>query len=157
MLTLIRFFRGRAGRLAYFIRDKRYVEERNYVHDYVGKYVQKAVQLHKASLTQGKNSEEKSSRYVFLEHLATTGYSEKKIQDELLNILLAGRDTTASLLSFLFYILARRPDIFEKLRAEAVSLGDRPPTFEEIKSMKYLQYCLNEGKQRINPLFKIRD
>ncbi|RDL40847.1 putative cytochrome P450 [Venustampulla echinocandica] len=144
--------RGRAGKLSYFIRDKRYPEEKKFVYEYVGNYVQKAVQLHKSSLNQEKKTEDaKSSRYVFLEHLATTGYSEKKIQDELLNILLAGRDTTASLLSFLFYILARRPDVFEKLRAEVTNLGDKPPTFEEIKSMKYLQYCLNEAL-RLHPI-----
>jgi len=86
-----------------------------------------------------------------LEELAKAGYSEKKIQDELLNILLAGRDTTASLLAHLWHILARRPDVFKKLRAEVLSLGDKEPSFEQIKEMKYLQYCLNEAL-RIHPI-----
>jgi cytochrome P450 len=88
---------------------------------------------------------ETNDKYVFLEHLAKTGYPEKKIQDELLNILLAGRDTTAGLLSYLFYHLAREPRIWEKLRAEVLSLGDETPSFEQIKSLKYMQWVLNEG------------
>ena len=118
------------------------------MHQYVANYVQKAVSLNKQSLKDGKLGEddEKSGKYVFLEHLAKTNYSERKIQDELLNILLAGRDTTASLLGYIFYILARRPDVVAKLRKEISKLGSKRPSFEEIKSMKYLQYCLNESK-----------
>lgn len=91
---------------------------------------------------------------MFIEHLAKTGSSPKKIQDELINILLAGRDTTAGLLAHLWYILARRPDVFTKLRTEVLRLDGREPTFEEIKEMKYLQYCLNEAL-RLYPLYVI--
>lgn len=103
--------------------------------------------LHKAGKTSEKGDD--SGRYVFLEHLAKTGYSERKIQDELLNILLAGRDTTASLLAFMFYYLARRPDVWNKLQVEVSKVGNRQPTFDEIKSMKYLQYTMNESKSAI--------
>jgi len=104
--------------------------------------------LHQQNLKDGKlgKDDEKAGKYVFLEHLAKTNYSERKIQDELLNILLAGRDTTASLLGYFFYILARRPDVMAKLREEISKLGNTRPSFEEIKSLKYLQRCLNERK-----------
>lgn len=133
--------------------DKKYNEDVKFVHKYVANYVQKAVGINKQSLENGKlaNSEEKKAKYVFLEELAKTNYSERKIQDELLNILLAGRDTTASLLSYLFYILARRPDVTTKLRDEIKKLNNKRPSFEEIKSMKYLQYCLNESKPPFGP------
>ena len=133
--------RNRLGKLAEIIPDKKFKDSVALIHEYVQNYVQKAVELHKNTLTSEKSGEGRSSRYVFLEELAKTGYSEKKIQDELLNILLAGRDTTASLLSYLFHYLARRPDIFHKLRAEVMALGKNRPTFEDMKGMKYLQYC----------------
>ncbi|KAE9365333.1 putative cytochrome P450 [Stipitochalara longipes BDJ] len=135
---------ARLGKLASIFPDKHFTNSVAYVHEYVHDYVQKAVDLHKTAAPSEKVDEKDSSRYVFLEHLAKAGYSEKKIQDELLNILLAGRDTTASLLSYLFYILARRPDVFSKLRTEIMALGKDLPTFEQIKGLKYLQYCLNE-------------
>jgi cytochrome P450 len=135
---------ARLGKFGGMFKDKEYIEDVKFVHEYVQEYVQKAVNLHKTG-KQEKFGEGKS-KYVFLEELAQTGYNEKKIQDELLNILLAGRDTTASLLSYLFYTLARQPEIFNKLRSEVMELGDKRPTFEQIKSCKYLQWVLNEGE-----------
>jgi cytochrome P450 len=132
---------NRLGKLATMLPDKKFKDSTEFIHEYVRGYVQKAVDLHKKSLQSGKLEQKDSSRYIFLEELAKTGYNEKKIQDELLNILLAGRDTTASLLSFFFWKISRRPEIFAKLRAEVMALGKQRPTFEEIKNMKYLQYC----------------
>ena len=137
---------SRLGYLAKLIPDKRYDNDVKFVHTYVQQYVQKAVALRKASMDEEKSSDEGEKRYVFLNELAKTNQSEKKIQDELLNVLLAGRDTTAGLLSYLFYTLARRPDVFKKLRAEVLEVGNKMPTFEQIKGMKYLQYCLNESQ-----------
>jgi cytochrome P450 len=133
-------FKNRLGKLADVFPDKKFKDSTAFIHDYIHSYVQKAVDLHNKTFVSGK-PEEESSRYIFLEQLAKAGYSEKKIQDELLNILLAGRDTTAGLLSYMFYYLARRPDVFSKLRAEVMALGASRPTFEQIKGMKYLQYC----------------
>lgn len=138
---------ARIGKLAAIFHDKKYTEGIKYIHEYVEGYVHQAVEQNKkyARLGQEKPKDE-SSGYVFLNELAKKGYNERKIQDELLNILLAGRDTTASLLAHLWYTLARRPDVFNKLRAHVLSLGNQKPTFEQIKEMKYLQYCLNEGQ-----------
>lgn len=131
---------GRLGKLAVIMPDKKFKDSVEFIHQYVRNHVQKAVDLHKTTPAGEKEEHKDSSRYVFLEELAETGYSEKKIRDELLNILLAGRETTASLLSYLFYILACRPDVFSKLRAEVMGLGNDRPTFEQIKGMKYVQY-----------------
>jgi cytochrome P450 len=137
------------GKLATLFPDRAYDDGIKFIHEYIQSYVRKTLEQ-KASQ---EKTDQASSKYVFLEHLARTDSSEKKIQDELLNILLAGRDTTASLLAHLWYILARRPDIFKKLRAEVLHLGDREPSFEQIKEMKYLQYCLNEAL-RLYPMYE---
>jgi len=50
--------------------------------------------------------------YMSLQRLAKINYGMKKVEDKALNILPAGRITAASFLSFLFYVLARRPDVF---------------------------------------------
>ena len=56
-------------------------------------------------------------------------------------------DTTACALSWLFYELSYHPKVYQKLRDEVIrTLGmDGKPTYEDLKNMKYLQYCLNEG------------
>jgi hypothetical protein len=58
----------------------------------------------------------------------------------------AGRDTTASLLSHTLHILARRPDVWSKLKAEIDELKGRAPDYEMLRNMKYLKYVLNECK-----------
>jgi cytochrome P450 len=140
-------FRNRVGKLAVLFPDPRWDRSVKYVHEYVQDYVHQAVAKSKLyAAGKEKADAEQAERYVFLNELAKTGYGQKKIQDELLNILLAGRDTTASLLSYVWYILARRPDVFEKVRAEVLRIGTASPTFEQIKEMKYLQYVMNESR-----------
>ncbi|KAH7372183.1 putative cytochrome P450 [Cadophora sp. MPI-SDFR-AT-0126] len=135
---------SRVGKLATLFPNKRMDDSIAFVHEYIGKYIRKAIELRKSGFEEGEKAEEGRARYVFLEELAKQNIGKKKIQDELLNILLAGRDTTASLLSYLFYTLARRKDVFGKLKAEVDALGGETPSFEYLKSMKYLQYTLNE-------------
>jgi cytochrome P450 len=69
------------------------------------------------------------------------------LRDQLVSTLLAGRDTTACALSWLFYELSYHPHIYAKLREEVLNtIGtDGKPTYDDLKAMKYLQYCMNEG------------
>lgn len=86
-----------------------------------------------------------SSRYVFLHQLMTQTDDKVQIRSELLNILLAGRDTTASLLTNLWHTLSRRPDIWAALSTEVAALNGEAPTYEQIKEMKYLRAVINES------------
>ncbi|KAK5149698.1 hypothetical protein LTR04_006982, partial [Oleoguttula sp. CCFEE 6159] len=64
----------------------------------------------------------------------------------LVAVLLAGRDTTACTLSWLFFELSRNARVVRALRREVldvVGLG-RAPTYAHLKSMRYLQHTLNE-------------
>ena len=82
----------------------------------------------------------------FVEDLAEFTQDPKDLRDQLVNILLAGRDTTAATLSFLFYELAYHPEIYARLRAEVLRTlqTDGQLTYGNLKSMKYLQHCINE-------------
>jgi cytochrome P450 len=97
---------------------------------------------------QEKNDEkqEENAPYVFLKEVAQATDDRTTLRDEILNALLAGRDTTASLLGNLFFVLARHPDIWEKIRAEVSTLNGELPTTESINGMKYVRYCINECK-----------
>lgn len=81
-----------------------------------------------------------------LSRLALATDDPIQIRAELLNILLAGRDTTAGLLSNTFYVLARRPDVWAKLKTEVDQLEGKRPDYETLRGMKYLKYVLNECK-----------
>lgn len=113
---------------------------------YVGNFVKKAIE-YRHSLDAEKHAgdtTDSQSRYVFLEELAKETDNPSDITDQILNILLAGRDTTASLLSMVFYNLARRPDIWDLLRSEVATLDGKCPSFEELKQLKYLSWVINE-------------
>lgn len=82
----------------------------------------------------------------FTDLLSQFTKDKKVIRDQIINTLLAARDSTASSLSWLFYELSYHPEIYVKLREEVLqSIGMRNPTYNELKNMKYLQNCLNEG------------
>ncbi len=97
--------------------------------------------------------------YTFLHALAGFTRDRQMLRDQLVAVLLAGRDTTASTLSWTFYELARHPEAFKKLRKEIIdTLGkDQAPSYDNLKNMKYLQYVMNETL-RIYPVvpFNVR-
>jgi cytochrome P450 len=115
-------------------------------HAYVDKWVDGALRWREereADERAGKPVPQ-NERYVFIHELVRQTNDKKRLRDELTNILLAGRDTTASLLSNMFFMIAKQPAIWAKLREEVASLDGRLPTYEELKNMKYLKWCLNE-------------
>ncbi|KAK0454677.1 cytochrome P450 [Armillaria borealis] len=87
-----------------------------------------------------------SQKDTLLGHLVRETSDPKVLKDEILNILIAGRDTTGWTLSVLVYFLCINPLVCTRLREEIInSVGPvRRPTFEDIKGMKYLRAVINE-------------
>ncbi|EER24493.1 hypothetical protein D8B26_005181 [Coccidioides posadasii str. Silveira] len=113
-----------------------------FVQEYIDRFTHKALELHAAGKPTSYDS---NGKYVFLEEISKSIRDPVRLRSELLNILLAGRDTTASLLSACFHQLARHKDVWDELRKEIMdNVGDRLPTYEDIKSLRYLRYVLNE-------------
>lgn len=131
----------------YFLGDSRRFRECNkVVHKFTDFYVQKA-------LNASEDEVEKLSRggYVFLYELVKQTRDPKVLRDQCLNILLAARDTTAGLLSFMFFELARNPEILSRLRQEVyAAFGEGEDadlsalTFELLKKCEYLKWVINE-------------
>ncbi|KUJ19721.1 n-alkane-inducible cytochrome P450 [Mollisia scopiformis] len=115
---------------------------------YIDRFVDEALALRNSSKS---SRADETSKYIFLNELAKETGDRIELRDQILNVLLAGRDTTASLLSNTFWELARHPDIYAKLRDEVAFLNGREPTYEELKDMKYLKFCLNESL-RLRPV-----
>jgi len=90
----------------------------------------------------------------FLRYLAMSTDNVTMIREELLNILLASRDTTASLLTSVVYLLSQHPDIMEKLRFEIISTC--PPgqsfSYDDIRQLRYLRAVLNETLRLFPPV-----
>lgn len=84
------------------------------------------------------------------------------LRDEIINIIIAGRDTvsfqhpvldyaanlllqTASTLTFAMFLLSLHPEVFDRLRAEVLNVVGpiEQPTYKNIREMKYLRAVLN--------------
>lgn len=140
--------RFRFGDLYWLHNPKEFKDDNKAVNKFISYYVDLALKKSPAEkkAEEGRHGRE---RYVFLEALAEQTRDPAQLRAQLLNILLAGRDTTASLLSWLFHQLLRNPEVFKKLRATIIdNFGtyDDPQdiTFVTLKGCQYLQYCLNE-------------
>lgn len=113
------------------------------INAFVTPYIDEALALSPSELATKTKSED---GYTFLHALASFTRDRTVLRDQLVAVLLAGRDTTATQLSWTFYELARHPAIVRKLRAEIIAhVGlERAPTYNDLKAMKYLQNCINE-------------
>ncbi|KAL6872288.1 cytochrome P450 [Trichoderma longibrachiatum] len=137
--------RATLGPLLRFYRDSEMTAACRILHDFVDRIVEKAFRKRNTS----KGSTPPGS---FLENILDSTDDLVKIRFEVLGLLLAGRDTTAGTLSSLFYILARRPDIWAKLQTEIKRLGGRKPTYNDIKGLKYLRQLIDETLRLYPPV-----
>lgn len=90
-------------------------------------------------------------KFDLLSMLIQTEEDPKFLRDNLMNFIIAGRDTTAILLSWTIYYLSNHPEVRAKVCAEIEThLGSNQPTFDNIKNLKYLDHVLHEVL-RLNP------
>ncbi|KAK9293212.1 hypothetical protein L1049_021201 [Liquidambar formosana] len=72
--------------------------------------------------------------------------SSKQLRDDLMTMLIAGHETSAAVLTWTFYLLSKEPSVVSKLQNEVDSvLGDRFPTIEDMKKLKYTTRVINES------------
>ncbi|XP_068664568.1 protein LUTEIN DEFICIENT 5, chloroplastic-like [Aristolochia californica] len=77
--------------------------------------------------------------------------SSKQLRDDLMTMLIAGHETSAAVLTWTFYLLTKEPRVLSKLQDEVDSvLGDRFPTIDDMKNLKYTARVINESL-RLHP------
>ncbi|KAI0502714.1 cytochrome P450 alkane hydroxylase [Xylaria bambusicola] len=106
-----------------------------------------ADQIIDQNLSESENAEGQSDgRYVFLKSVAQACPDRASLRGQIINILAAGRDTTACLLSWTFFLLVRHPNVMEKLRAEINNLAasDEDISRSDLRNLNYLQNILKE-------------
>jgi len=141
----VQSFVARVGPLNWLIPRKRmgFYDSINIINDFVSSFIDKALALSPEELEKKTNHDE---GYTFLHAIAGYTRDRAMLRDQLVSVLLAGRDTTACTLTWVIYHLSIDPTITAKLRQEILqTVGpDRQPTYEDLKNMKYLQHILNE-------------
>lgn len=78
--------------------------------------------------------------------------SDKQLRDEALTILLAGHETTANALTWVWYLLSEHPDVERMLHAEIDRvLAGSPPTFDNVPCLQYTEMVFAEAMRLYPP------
>ena len=136
--------RFRFGRLYFLVTSREFRDACKACHGFIDHYVQRALARDPEKDAAGK------AKYIFLDELAQQTRDPVELRSQLLHVLLAGRDTTASLLGWLFFLLARHPAAFAKLRRAVLDnfgpLGTPGAiSFAKLKGCHTLQHYLSEA------------
>lgn len=140
--------RFRLGSFAKFLPRPTFYQAIKLVHTYVDAHIDKAIKKFESLKLLLNDPGQAFERYVLLHELIKLTGDGQTLRNELMAIFFAGCDTTSALLSNLFFVLARNPHIWQRLRDEVNQLQGRKPTLDELKAMKYLGCCVNEGQFR---------
>lgn len=88
---------------------------------------------------------EDPSMLRFLVDMRGADIDNKQLRDDLMTMLVAGHETTAAVLTWSLFELTKNPEIKAKIVEEIDRvIGDREPTYEDIKEMKYTRLVIAE-------------
>ena len=81
-----------------------------------------------------------------------TAMGRRQVRDEVVTMMLAGHETTANGLAWLWHLLAEHPDARNRVIAEVDAvLGDRPPTGADIDRLTWTTACFQEAMRLYPP------
>ena len=78
--------------------------------------------------------------------------SRRQIRDELMTFLLAGHETTANGLAWMWYLLSAHPEARERMQSEVDAvLGDRTPDADDAARLPWTAACFQEAMRLYPP------
>jgi cytochrome P450 len=80
--------------------------------------------------------------------------TDAQLRDEVMTLMIAGHETTANALSWLWYLLDRHPDEQERLRAEIIAAtGGNAPTVDDLPRLPRLKAVIQETLRLYPPVW----
>ena len=85
-----------------------------------------------------------------------TGMSDAQVRDEAMTIFLAGHETTANALAWLWHLLGQSPEVERRLHDEVDRvLGGRLPTLADVPSLSFVEQVVTEAMRLYPPAWII--
>lgn len=147
-------WRIRLGSLYWLANSKKFQNSCKIVKSFADRFVRIALEK---DVEKKRVDEGKEGKFVLLDALVAETRDPVELRDQVLQTLLAGRDTTSALLSWILLLLSRSPTEFTKLRKavlEHFGTSTSPKqelTFSSLKSCKAITHILYETL-RLYPL-----
>lgn len=133
------------GPFQFLANTKRWREACLETHQFIDGYVEKAVESRKiSSLSEAVPPSLKGVK-PFLYSLVDQIDDKEQIRNELLQAFFVSQDTTSVLVTNVFFLLSRHPDVWQKTQMEVRALSNALPTYEQLGKMSYLRKVINEG------------
>lgn len=80
--------------------------------------------------------------------------ADRRMRDELVTLLLAGHETTASTVGWTLHMVSQHPEVRQRLHEEAVAVfGDRRPSYEDLPQLRYTNMVLQETMRLYPPVW----
>ncbi len=84
------------------------------------------------------------------------GLSDSQLRNETITFLLAGHETTANALTWIFYLISQHPEVEQQLLEEITTvLADRTPTLADIPKLAYTKTVIQESMRLYPPIWII--
>ncbi|KAL3512581.1 hypothetical protein ACH5RR_025298 [Cinchona calisaya] len=116
--------------------------------DLVHECVIDIIQSKKSKLDKREDGGDLLSRLLF------AGHNDEMVRDMVISFVMAGRDTTSSAMTWLFWILSKHDRIQRNVLHEldGLKIGQKTLDFDDIKEMNYIKACLCESMRLYPPV-----
>lgn len=141
-------YRFRLRSFWWLVRPKKFRAAVRTLNSFADRFVNEALEADPKTTEIGEEGSNK--KFVLLKELVKDCRDPVEIRSQVLQILLAGRDTTSSMLSWTILLLSRHPAEYEALRQTILATygteanPTQDITFESLKACKPLTYAMYE-------------
>ncbi len=106
--------------------------------------------------TSGKDTGDLLSMLLHVQDSDGSQMTDQQLRDEVMNLILAGHETTANALSWTWMLLSQNPVVEAKLLEELQAvLGGRVPTMADVSQLRYTERVVLESMRLYPPLWMI--
>ena len=124
--------------LTVFTRDTKFDQAVRIARHHVDEHINRAI------IRRDTQNPGKQRKYILVDELVKTSKNKEDVRSQLLNTFLAAHDTTAVLMTNVFFNLARNPGMYDKLRQEILHIDLREANFDDLKGLLYLRNVVTE-------------
>ena len=113
--------------------------------DYLTPIIQNVIKRNERDMDAGTEKKDPDEDIALLDHLVRLTSDPAVLHDEILDIMIAGRDAITTALTVVVSLLTQHHKTLHRLREEILRVvgPTRHPTCDDVRDMKFLQAVIN--------------